>query len=177
MTSSFRRALTAPEGTLVILSRSQVDEAAEASRASPRQRIILPLHKHESEGLQRMLNVVQPDSYVRPHRHLDPPRSESWVVLRGAVAFFTFEEDGRVRDCVRLEAGGERFGVDLGPGPFHGLVALVPDTVLFEAKNGPYSLANDKSFAPWAPEEGAPEARDYLHHLRAEFLRRHPLPD
>jgi cupin fold WbuC family metalloprotein len=174
MTSSFRRALDAPAGELVLLSRSLVEEAAGASRASPRQRIILPLHKTDAEGLHRMLNVIQPDSYVRPHRHLEPPKSESWVVLRGAVAFFTFEDEGSVRDCLRLEAGGEHFGVDLGPGLFHGLVALAPDTVLFEAKMGPYSPANDKSFAPWAPAEQTPEATTYLHGLREEYRRRYP---
>ena len=172
--SSFRRALDAPAGPLVVLSRSLVDQVAQASRASPRQRIILPLHKHDTDGLHRMLNVIQPDSYVRPHRHLEPPRTESWVLLRGAAAFFTFEDDGRVRDCLHLEAGGEHFGVDLEPAHYHGLVALVPDTVLFEAKSGPYAPANDKTFAPWSPEEGAAEARDFLLGLREEFRCRHP---
>ncbi len=174
MNSSSRRALDAPTGELVVLSRSLVEHATEASRTSPRRRIILPVHKSEAELLHRMFNVIQPDSYVRPHRHLEPPKSESWVVLRGAVAFFTFEEDGQVRDCLALEAGGEHFGVDLAPGLFHGTVALVPDTVIYEAKSGPYAPANDKSFAPWAPAEGTPEAAGYLARLREEFRRRHP---
>ncbi|WNG51581.1 cupin fold metalloprotein, WbuC family [Archangium minus] len=174
MSSSSRRALDAPAGELVVLSRSLVEEVAESSRTSPRRRIILPFHKKEDELLHRMLNVIQPDSYVRPHRHLEPPKAEAWVVLRGALAFFTFEEEGRVRDCLSLEAGGEQFGVDLAPGIFHGLIALAPDTVLFEVKNGPYAPANEKSFAPWAPEEGTPEAVSYLARLREEYQRRYP---
>ncbi|MDC0709638.1 WbuC family cupin fold metalloprotein [Stigmatella sp. ncwal1] len=130
MSASSRRALDAPDGELVVLSRSLVDDVTEASRANPRRRIILPFHKGEAELLHRMLNVIQPDSYVRPHRHLDPPKAEAWVVLRGTVAFFTFEEDGRVRDCLSLDAVGEHFGVDLAPGIFHGLIALAPDRVL-----------------------------------------------
>ncbi len=169
MSSSYRRALDAPSGELVVLSRSLVDSAIEPSRTSPRRRITLPLHKSNAELLHRMINVIQPDSYVRPHRHLEPPKAESFLVLRGALAFFTFEEDGRVRDCLSLEAGGEDFGVDISPGLFHGIVALVPDTVFFEAKNGPYAPAHDKTFAPWAPEEGTPEAVSYLQHLREEY--------
>jgi cupin fold WbuC family metalloprotein len=153
-----------------------VEEVTGSSRTSPRRRIILPFHKSEADLLHRMLNVIQPDSYVRPHRHLDPPKAESWVVLRGALAFFTFEEDGRVRDCLSLEAGGEHFGVDLAPGIFHGIVALAPDTVIFEAKNGPFAPANDKSFASWAPAEGTPEAAGYLASLLEEFRRWHPEP-
>jgi cupin fold WbuC family metalloprotein len=174
MSSSYRRALDAPAGELVVLTRSLIEDVIESSRTSPRRRIILPLHKQEDEPLHRMFNVIQPDSYVRPHRHLEPPKAEAWVVLRGALAFFTFEEDGRMRDCLRLEAGGERFGVDVAAGIFHGLVALAPDTVLFEAKNGPYAPANDKTFAPWAPEEGTPEAAGYLARLREEYQRRYP---
>jgi cupin fold WbuC family metalloprotein len=174
MSSSSRRALEAPAGELVVLSRSLVEDVCEASRTSPRRRIILPFHKREDELLHRMLNVIQPDSYVRPHRHLEPPKAEAWVVLRGALAFFTFEEDGRIRDCLSLEAGGEQFGVDLAPGIFHGLVALAPDTVIFEVKNGPFAPANDKSFAAWAPAEGTPEAPGYMAALLEEHRRRYP---
>lgn len=174
MSPPFPRALAAPEGDLVVLSRPLVERVAEASRSSPRQRIILPFHKSDDDPLHRMLNVIQPGSYVRPHRHLEPPKSEAWVVLRGALAFFTFEDDGRVRDCLSLEAGGERFGVDLAPGIFHGLFALALDTVIFEVKNGPYAPSNDKAFAPWAPEEGSPEAASYLERLREEYRRRYP---
>jgi cupin fold WbuC family metalloprotein len=173
MSSSSRRALDAPAGELVVLSRSLVEDVCEASRTSPRRRIILPFHKREDELLHRMLNVIQPDSYVRPHRHLEPPKAEAWVVLRGALAFFTFEEDGRIRDCLSLAAGGEQFGVDLAPGIFHGLVALAPDTVIFEVKNGPFAPANDKAFAAWAPAEGSPEAAGYMAALLEEHRRRY----
>src|SRR4051794_10919664 len=86
-----------------------------ASRDSPRRRMIQPFHRSEQDTLHRMFNAVQPDSYVRPHRHLDPPKAEAWIVLRGAVVFFTFEEDGAIRDCIELRASGPTFGVDLVP--------------------------------------------------------------
>ncbi|HLL05348.1 MAG TPA: WbuC family cupin fold metalloprotein [Myxococcaceae bacterium] len=174
MSSSFPRALSAPPGELVVLSRELVQSVTEASRVSPRRRIIQPFHKNDADPLHRMLNIIQPDSYVRPHRHLDPPKAEAWVLLRGKLAFFTFEEDGRVKDCLTLEAGGEHFGVDLIPGVFHGLVALAPDTVIYEVKTGPYAPANDKTFAPWAPEEGSPEAAGYQARLLAEYRRWFP---
>jgi cupin fold WbuC family metalloprotein len=172
--SSSRRALDAPTGDLVVLSRTLVESVTEASRTNPRRRILLPFHKSEAELLHRMLNVIQPDSYVRPHRHQEPPKTEAWVVLRGALAFFTFEEDGRVRDCLALEAGGEAFGVDLAPGIFHGLLVLAPDTVIYEVKTGPYAPVDDKAFPSWAPAEGSPEVASYLVRLREEFLLRFP---
>jgi cupin fold WbuC family metalloprotein len=169
--SAHPRALSPPAGDLSLVSAEIVDAAVASSRRSPRRRVIQPFHKTEAEPLHRMLNAVQPDSYIRPHRHLDPPKAEAFIVLRGAIAFFTFEDDGRVRECVRLAAGSDRFGVDLVPGVFHSFIALDPDTVIYEVKTGPYAQSTDKTFAPFAPEEG-PEAAAYMTTLLSELARR-----
>jgi cupin fold WbuC family metalloprotein len=158
----YRLALDPPTGELALVTRARVDEAIAYARTSPRRRVIVPYHRAPEDPLHRMLNVVQPGSYIRPHRHLDPPKAEAWILLQGAALFFTFHDDGRVKTRVRLEAGGEAFGVDLTPGVYHSFVALAPDTVLYEVKTGPYTATNDKAFAPWAPAEGDPAADDYL---------------
>jgi len=119
-----------------------------------------------------MFNAVQPDSYIPPHRHLEPPKSECWIVLRGALAFFTFDDQGAIVECLEIRAGGEIFGVDLDPCIYHTFVALEPDTVVYEVKDGPYAAATDKAFPEWAPREGSPEASDYMGKLSAEFARR-----
>jgi cupin fold WbuC family metalloprotein len=162
---AFRPALDPPEGNLSILTRAVRDRAVAYSRQSPRLRVIQPFHRSERETLHRMFNAVQPGSYIRPHRHLQPPKAEAWIVLQGAVAFFTFDDDGATREIVGLSRDGEAFGVDLSPGVYHTFIALEPDTVIFEVKDGPYVAATDKSFAPWAPAEGAPEAAAYLARL------------
>lgn len=171
MPTSYRRALAPPAGDLVVVGRELANEALAYSRISPRKRVILPFHKHGGESLHRMFNAVQPGSYLRPHRHIDPPKAEVFLVLQGALAMIVFEDDGRVRECFRLEAGGERFGVDLGPGLYHSFFALEPDTLLYEVKNGPYEPATAKDFAPWAPDEDTPEAEGYSRGLRAVFDR------
>lgn len=166
------RALEAPTESLALISREFVDRAVAYSRHSPRKRVIQPLHHSADEPVHRMLNAVQPGSYVRPHRHLDPPKVEAWIVLRGAVAFFAFDDVGQIGECLRLEAGGRSVGVDLAPGIYHTFAALEPDTVIYEVKSGPYLEATDKTFAPWAPEEGMPAAATYLEGLLAEYRRR-----
>lgn len=35
-------------------------------------------------------------TYATPHRHLDPPKSESFLVLADELAFFTFDVAGQV---------------------------------------------------------------------------------
>jgi len=157
---------------LFVLSNEALQSTVEASHHGPRRRMIQPFHRSEDDTLHRMFNAVQPDSYVRPHRHLDPPKAEAWIVLRGAVMFFTFEEDGAIRDCIELRASGPAFGVDLVPGVFHTFLAIEPDTVVYEVKTGPYSARDDKTFARFAPAEGTLEASQYLEHLRQESARR-----
>ena len=49
-------------------------------------------------------------------------------------------------------------GVDVGPGIWHTVAILTDAAVCYEVKPGPYSAANDKDFAPWAPREGDPAA-------------------
>jgi cupin fold WbuC family metalloprotein len=166
------RALPAPSSELFVLGDEALQTTVRASRDSPRRRMIQPFHRSEQDTLHRMFNAVQPDSYVRPHRHLDPPKAEAWIVLRGAVMFFTFEEDGAIRDCIELRASGPAFGVDLVPGVFHTFLAIEPDTVVYEVKTGPYSARDDKTFARFAPAEGTLEASQYLEHLRQESARR-----
>jgi len=163
----FPKALEAPGGGVVSIDADLIARAVDVSRRSPRGRIILPLHPGHEDAYHRMLNAMQPGSYVRPHRHIDPPKSESAVVLRGAIGCALFDDGGALREILRVEAGGYRVGIDVRPGVWHAFFALEPDTVIFESKTGPYSPATDKDFAPWAPEEGSPEAAEYLARLVA----------
>jgi cupin fold WbuC family metalloprotein len=158
----FPRALNAPQDSVVIMDTSLVQKAIAASRKSPRKRVILPLHTESSDTLHRMLNALQPYSYVQPHCHSQPPKPESIIVLRGSIGYLTFGETGQVERQNVLSAGNDRFGIDTKPGIYHTFFALERDTVLFEVKPGPYNEKSDKDFAVWAPAEGAPEARKYL---------------
>jgi cupin fold WbuC family metalloprotein len=164
------RALNAPSEAVVVLSqRDHVERALEASRASERQRMILPFHKHDDDLLHRMLNALQPSTYVRPHRHRAIPKPEIFVLLRGAIDFVVFDDAGEITHAARLSAGGEQFGVDVSPGLFHTLLVREADTVVYEVKLGPYEPSSDKDFAPWAPPEGAADVSDYVLRLETQL--------
>jgi cupin fold WbuC family metalloprotein len=141
-----------------------------ASRESPRRRIILPLQRSTTEAVQRMLNFMQPGSYARPHCHPLPENVEHVVVIRGAIGFLIFDSAGDVLAAHRLSAGNPAAClIDIEPGVWHTLVPLEEDTVVMEAKRGPYNSATDKQFATWAPEEGAPSTADYSLKLESLF--------
>lgn len=159
------KAMQPPKGATTILTTDLLQEVVKASRKSPRRRMIFPFHKKEHATLHRMLNAIQPDSYVQPHRHLDPPKAESIVVLKGSIKCFIFDESGGIQEIFVLTEGSAQFGIDVEPGVFHTFVALEPDTVVFEVKPGPYVQASDKDFATWSPKEGTPAALDYMQKL------------
>lgn len=147
------------------------DAVAVQAREAPRQRRNHNLHR-ESEAVQRFLNVLQPGTYVRPHRHLRARAGtgfECFLVLQGAVGLLVLDEAGALISRQRLEAGGPLRGIELAEGQFHTLVALTPDAVLFELKQGPYQPSADKDFLAMFPAEGTAAAEAQERRWRALF--------
>ncbi len=159
------KALPPPAADTNLIGEKLIAQVVEGSRLSPRKRMILPFHKGPEASMHRMLNALQPYSYIRPHRHLHPPKAESVILLQGALLCFLFSPSGQVTEVHRLAGGSPEFGVDSEPGQFHTFLALAEDTVIFEVKPGPYEPASDKDFAEWAPAEGTPEAEEYMGYL------------
>ncbi len=142
---------------VVLLARADLVRLSAEARLSPRRRQNRNLHEM-GDVVHRLFNAIEPGSYVRPHRHLSPPKAETMVVVSGRLGLLVFDEDGAVKETTVLEAGGETFGVEVPAGTWHSFVSLTPGTVVFEAKEGPYVAPGGGDSAPWAPEEGAPEA-------------------
>lgn len=161
----FPLAMPAPTGPVSVLTQAKMAEAIALSRQSPRGRIIRPFHPSAGATLHRMLNAMQPHSYIPPHRHANPPKDESVIVLKGTLGCLIFSDVGAVEQAHVLGANRPAFGIDIHAGIFHTFVALEADTVMFEVKQGPYEKTSDKDFASWAPRESAPEAKAYLEQL------------
>jgi cupin fold WbuC family metalloprotein len=170
MSPSYPRKLATVEGQVFVLDTDTIEPGLKASRESPRKRIMLQVHRSESEGVQRLINFMQRGSYVRPHFHPKPENIETVAVVKGAAGFVIFDSAGAVMSAHRLEAGNPaRSVLDIEQGIWHTLVPLASDTVVLEIKRGPYCAETDKQFAPWAPEEGAPESSAYLGRLEMLF--------
>jgi cupin fold WbuC family metalloprotein len=132
--------------------------------ASPRLRTNYNYHSGDADNPHRFLNVLAQGTFIPPHRHLDPPKSETLLVLEGKVGFFLFDDEGRVTSAEEIGDRG-RIGVDIPSGVWHTLVVLTPFAVVFEVKAGPYDPSLGRDFAPWAPREADPGAADYNEQL------------
>ncbi len=168
--NSPRLALDPPPEAVVCVSTAHMKQATQAARDSARARVILPFHKSHEDPLHRMLNAMQPATYVQPHRHLTVPKAEVFLVLQGAIDFLVFDDVGKITHALALRAGTAEFGIDLASGLFHTFLVRAEDTVLYEIKCGPYTGLNDKDFADFAPAEGSSQVPVYLRNLEHDLL-------
>ena len=153
----------------ILIDNLLLDQTSKAALASLRRRKNHNFHVSEAEGANRLLNAVEPGSYIQPHRHLDPNKDETFVVLRGRFGLVLFDEAGNIVRTAMLGAGSEAVGANIPHGTYHTLVSLQPGSVFFEAKAGPYVPISDGERAPWAPREGDPGASGYLAELEGLF--------
>lgn len=147
-----------------VLLSSLLEEAAQ----SPRLRKNRNFHQSNEAACHRLLNALQPDSYVQPHCHFSPDKEETMVVLSGRMGVLIFNRDGMVIEKRILAAGTESIGIHIPPKVIHSLVALEP-TVFFEVKAGPYVPVAEKELAAWAPKEGDEAVAIYREWMRSLF--------
>lgn len=155
-----------PSVSAEFITRELLDRVSAQARRSPRRRKNHNFHPDDGALCQRLLNAMEPDAYIPPHRHLDPNKDETLILLRGRLGLILFDPEGRITDRAVLTAGGDIQGVTLPHGTFHAWICLKPGSVFFEAKAGPYVPVAPEERAPWAPAEGDPAAPAYLEQLR-----------
>ena len=180
------------------IDTEMISDLTESAQAMTRRRLNLNFHATLDENPHRFLNCLLKGTYIRPHRHLYPPKPESFVLLQGCLLFVIFDDDGTILDggllaSAELLADKAKFdhnnpaingrtlikplqrppavGVDIDPGLWHTLIPVSNVAIIFEVKPGPYSVADDKEFASWAPkEQPADEASRFLAELENRCL-------
>ncbi len=153
------------------LNQELLDTIAHQARSSPRQRQNHNFHD-TSEKVQRFLNVLQPRTYVRPHRHrraIGVNGFEFFLVVQGELGIIILNESGQILHQERVSANGPTHGVELPEGTYHTLVALAPDTVILELKEGPYEPSTDKEFLDAFPTEGTSAAGQLVETWQSYF--------
>jgi cupin fold WbuC family metalloprotein len=137
-----------------IIEQSLLDKLCNQATSSERLRKNFNLHDELSDTLQRLLNAMQPGTYVQPHKHENPDKREVFSVLQGSILVVCFNDTGEITEHVVLNPAFGKYIVEIPALTWHSVIVLKADTVVFEVKDGPYKPINDKNFAPWAPQEG-----------------------
>lgn len=101
-----------------LITEELLQTVIERAKQSPRRRINHNFHSGADDNPHRFLNVFLKGSYVQPHRHLHPPKAESFLVLRGQMGAFLFDDAGKVIGR-HLLGPGFNWGIDIAPGVWH----------------------------------------------------------
>ena len=83
-----------------IIDKCLIDEVCDEARKNERLRMNRNLHTSYDDPVNRMINALQPGTYVQPHRHLSPRKTEIFIVLRGSLRVFLFSDTGKVTDII-----------------------------------------------------------------------------
>ena len=144
------------------IDNNLLDSLTQRAKTSQRQRMNYNLHPTPDDIVQRLFNAIEPETYIRPHRHSDPMSFEVFLIVRGSAVLLFFNDEGRVLERKLLSAGGETIGVEIPANIWHAMASLEPGTIFFEVKKGPYVRPSGQNVAVWAPEEGNPEAAKFV---------------
>ena len=155
---------------MIIINDDLITTVTLKANASPRRRMNYNFHPQLDDPLQRMLNCLEPETYIQPHKHENPDKCEAFILLKGKVLVVEFDNDGRVSSHVLLEAGTGAYGAEIAPRIYHCIIPLAAGSVVYEVKNGPYSPLDDKNFATWAPKEGEKGCRAYMENLVKQLI-------
>lgn len=120
-------------------------ELSHQAQQSPRLRANFNLHEELSDPIQRLAIAMEPDTLVRPHRHLHT--WEMLLPLRGRFVVLCFDDAGVVASRTQLGEGCAV--IEMPVGTWHAVLSLDSGGVIFEVKSGPYDAQTASDFAPW----------------------------
>lgn len=132
-----------------LITEELLDAVTSQAKENPRLRMNYNFHAEMDAPIHRLLNALEPGTYLPPHRHRD--KEETYLVLRGSLLAFFYDEAGDVTEKVLLNPSEGKYGLEIPPCTWHSIVALESGTVIFEIKKGPYSPLSLEDLASWAP--------------------------
>lgn len=134
-----------------IIDKALLDRTTEQARKESRLRKNYNLHERLCDPVNRLLNALEPGTYVPAHRHSHPAKDETVFVLRGSIVSAIFDDAGNIIERAVIDPAHGVYGFDIPAGQWHGLLVRESGTVVFEVKKGPFTPLTEEDIAPWTP--------------------------
>ena len=120
-----------------IIDKNLLDTVSAAAKSSERLRMNHNFHETLEAPCQRMLNALEPGTFVPIHRHIHT--AETYILLRGKLKIFFYNEEKVIVEEEVLDQSHGCFGVHIPAGIWHSMEVLESGTIIFETKDGPYT--------------------------------------
>lgn len=122
-----------------------LDSLTDQAKSNPRLRQNYDLRNSSNDQSQRMLNAMEPGTFLPIHRHM--MTSEILVVLRGAVRQNIYDNNGNLIEQYEVRTGTENVGFSVPIAQWHMAESLESGTVILECKDGPWApLLEEEQF-------------------------------
>ena len=141
-----------------LINEQLLNETTKRAKQSPRLRINYNFHEKLDDPINRLLNAMDPGTYIRPHRHLNPDKEEIFILLKGRVIVFIFDEEGHITEKKIIDPKQGIYGAEIKAGVWHGLLVLESGSVIYEIKQGPFAPLPPDNLASWSPAAEDTEA-------------------
>ena len=153
-----------------VIDKALLDKVSQQAKVNSRLRMNHNFHKEMDEPVQRLLNALEPNTYLPPHRHLHSEKQEIFLVLRGAVLTFLFDDEGDITQTFEINPLKGNYGMEIDPSIWHSFVVLEKETVIYEIKEGPFAPIDPQDMAPWAPKPlEIEDAQVYIRNLLSTY--------
>ena len=151
-----------------LIDQKLLDETMEKAKQSPRLRMNYNFHEQLDDPINRLINAMEPGTYLRPHRHLNPDKIELFLILRGSVALFLFDDEGNITDSRILDPKIGVYGGEIPAHVWHTLLVLETGSTIYEVKQGPFAPLSPENMASWSPEpEDTEGVKQFLNRLKS----------
>lgn len=147
---------------MIKINTQLIEKISILAQSADRKRKNYNFHKTDSDPFQRLINAIEPNSYIQPHKHENPDKREVFFVLKGKMAVIEFDDNGEILDYIILDSKTGNIAVEIPEKTWHSIISLENGSVSYECKDGPYNPENDKNFAEWAPKEGDKDCKAYI---------------
>ena len=150
---------------LVVVDETLIELLRTEAPASLRKRVRFNAHATPGEVVQEMILCLAHDTYIAPHKHCG--KTESFHIIEGELDIVLFEDDGKIREVIRMGAygSGKPFYQRTSHPFFHAVVVQSATVVFQETTKGPF-IKDETIFAPWAPSAEGENAERFLAALR-----------
>jgi len=125
-----------------IIHDALLDDLSVKALNNPRLRINYNFHDGSDSPSQRMLNALEMGTVMTVHRHRHT--AETYVLLRGRIRVIFYNQDRLETESMILDVTEGNYGVNIPLGQWHSLEVMEGGSVIFEAKDGPYTPLSDE---------------------------------
>lgn len=133
-----------------LITEELLDTVTSRAKENSRLRMNYNFHASMDAPIHRLLNALEPGTYLPPHRHTG--KEETYLVLRGSLLAFFYDDAGNVTDKVCLNPSEGKYGLEIPSNTWHSIIALESGTVILKLKKAHISLYPQRIWLRGAPQ-------------------------